>query len=136
MIAEVQQKSTQKGGVRPYGISCFLTGFWEGKPRFFQTEPSGAYAEWKANAIGKKSKELKEYLEEKYEEGMNTEKTVNLAISTLLECVESHKSMEICVITNTKEGQVTDYMGEEALKKICDEVNEAKEAAKAAKKKV
>jgi 20S proteasome alpha/beta subunit len=136
MIAEVQQKSTQKGGVRPYGISCFLTGFWEGKPRFFQTEPSGAYQEWKANAIGKKSKELREYLEEKVEDNMNNEKTINLAISTLLECVESHKSMEICVITNSKEGQVTTYMGEEEVKVICDSVNEAKEAAKAAKKKV
>ena len=136
MIAEVQQKSTQRGGVRPYGISTFISGFWEGKPRFYQTEPSGAYAEWKANAIGKKSKELREYLETKYEDNMTNDKAVNLAISTLLECVESHKSMEICVITNTKEGQVTTYMGEEDLKVICDSVNEAKEAAKAAKKKV
>ena len=75
-------------------------------------------------------------MEEKLEDNMNNEKAVNLAISTLLECVESHKSMEVCVITNSKEGQVTTYLQEGDVKAICDQVNEAKEAAKAAKKKV
>jgi len=64
---------------------------------------------------------------------MNNDKAVNLAISTLMECVESEKSMEICILT---EGNVTTYMGEEEVKKIVESVNEAKEAAKAAKKKV
>ncbi len=72
-IAETQQKYTQKGGVRPFGISCFLSGFQDGKPHLYQTEPSGAFAEWKANAIGKKSKELREFLEEKYQDGLNEE---------------------------------------------------------------
>ena len=112
MIAETQQKSTQKGGVRPYGISCFLTGFSEGQPKFFQTEPSGAYAEWKANAIGKKSKELREYLENKFEDNMTNDQAIECAISTLLECVESAKSMEICVLT---EGNVTTYIPEEQV---------------------
>jgi 20S proteasome subunit alpha 4 len=36
----------------------------------FLTEPSGAFSQWKANAIGKKSKELREWLEEHYKEGL------------------------------------------------------------------
>ena len=52
--------------MRPFGISCFLAGFEDNVPHFYQTEPSGAYSEWKANAIGKKSKELREFLETKY----------------------------------------------------------------------
>ena len=46
-VAEVQQKYTQKGGVRPFGISAFFTGFIDGKPKLYQTEPSGAFSEWK-----------------------------------------------------------------------------------------
>ena len=57
--------------MRPYGISTFLTGFYENKPTLFQTEPSGAVSQWKAGAIGKKSKELREFMEGKYAEGMN-----------------------------------------------------------------
>lgn len=41
-MAQVQQKYTQSGGVRPFGISAFLTGFNDGRPQLFQTEPSGA----------------------------------------------------------------------------------------------
>jgi 20S proteasome subunit alpha 4 len=74
--------------MRPFGISVFLCGFDEGKPHFYKTEPSGAYAEWKANAIGKKSKELTEFLEKKYEEGMNQDAAIRLAIATLSEVVE------------------------------------------------
>lgn len=53
------------------------------------TEPSGALSQWKANAIGKKSKELREFLEEKYDDEMNQEASVRLAVETLLEVVES-----------------------------------------------
>ena len=64
----------------------------------YQTEPSGAYSLWKANAIGRNSTNLREFLEKNYEEGMNEEKTVRLAIETLLEVVESSKNISLCVM--------------------------------------
>lgn len=64
----------------------------------YLTEPSGAFAEWKAHAIGKKNKEVREYLEENYKDGLDEEQVVNMAVRTLLEVVESEKSMEICVV--------------------------------------
>ena len=70
-IAETQQKYTQRGGVRPFGISTFLCGFQDGTPHVYQTEPSGAFAEWKANAVGKKYKELREFLEKHYDDGLS-----------------------------------------------------------------
>ena len=70
-MGEIQQKYTQKGGVRPFGISTFLTGFSDGRPTLYQTEPSGAVSQWKASAIGKKSKELREFMENKYADGLS-----------------------------------------------------------------
>ena len=47
-VAGVQQRYTQSGGVRPFGISTLIVGFDNGSktPRLYQTEPSGIYSAW------------------------------------------------------------------------------------------
>lgn len=47
-IASVQQRYTQSGGVRPFGISTLLAGFDPNDevPRLYLTEPSGIYSAW------------------------------------------------------------------------------------------
>lgn len=47
-VAGVQQRYTQAGGVRPFGISTLVVGFDNGSkvPRLYQTEPSGIYSAW------------------------------------------------------------------------------------------
>lgn len=57
ILTEVKQRYTQSNGRRPFGISCLIGGFdGDGKPRLYQTEPSGTYHEWKANATGRNAK--------------------------------------------------------------------------------
>ncbi len=47
-VAGVQQRYTQSGGVRPFGISTLIVGFDpnDNIPRLYQTEPSGIYSAW------------------------------------------------------------------------------------------
>jgi 20S proteasome alpha/beta subunit len=101
-IAGVQQKYTQKGGVRPFGVCTLLIGFTDGKPRLFLTEPSGIHSEWRACAIGKGSKTVREFLEKHHEEDMATAEVIKLTVKALLEVVQSGaSSMEIAVMDSS-----------------------------------
>lgn len=90
-IAGVQQKYTQSGGMRPFGISTLIIGFDPNDtvPRLYQTEPSGMYSAWKANAIGRSSKTVREFLEKNYKDDMSQEESIKLTIKSLLEVVQT-----------------------------------------------
>ena len=101
-IAGLQQRYTHQGGVRPFGIATLIVGFDDcgrGDPKLFQTDPSGTYSAWKANATGKNSKTVLEFLEQNYKDDASSEEVIKLAVRALLEVVESGaKNMEIAVI--------------------------------------
>ncbi|KAJ3078115.1 Proteasome subunit alpha type-4, partial [Rhizoclosmatium hyalinum] len=93
-------KYTQSGGVRPFGISTLIIGFDSDKvPKLYQTDPSGIYSAWKANAIGRSSKTVREFLEKNYKENMSDDDSIKLAIRSLLEIVQTgSKNIEVSVM--------------------------------------
>lgn len=91
-IAGIQQKYTQSGGVRPFGISTLLIGFDHDeptKPKLYMTEPSGIYSAWKANAIGRSSKTVREFLEKNWKADLDRKDSIKLAVKSLLEVVQT-----------------------------------------------
>ncbi|GJP82961.1 hypothetical protein CLOP_g13179 [Closterium sp. NIES-67] len=132
-IAGVQQRYTQSGGVRPFGISTLIIGFdpHTGRPSLFQTEPAGTFTEWKANATGRNSKTVREYLEKNYVES-DGDNTVKLAVKALLEVVESGgKNIEVAVMTRDKGLRI---MAESEVETIVAGIEAEKAAAEEAKK--
>lgn len=81
--------------------------------------------QWKASAIGKKSKELREFLEDKWAAGLNQQATMRLAIETLMEVVESAKNIELCIV---KAGNVSENVSEARIEAVVSEINAEKEA--------
>ncbi|VDP14253.1 unnamed protein product [Soboliphyme baturini] len=91
-VANTKQRYTQSNGRRPFGISTLIGGFdSNGQPRLFQTEPSGTFYEWKANATGKSAKTVKEYLEKHYDEEnlVDEHSTLYFAVKALCEVVQA-----------------------------------------------
>jgi 20S proteasome subunit alpha 4 len=125
-IAGVQQKYTQSGGVRPFGISTLVVGFSpEGSPELYQTDPSGTFSAWKANAIGRNSKTVREYLEKNYAETSGAE-TVKLAVKALTEVVEGTSSnIEIAVV---EQGAGPRFLTDEEVDAILEQVEAEKPA--------
>lgn len=132
-IAGLQQKYTQSGGVRPFGISTLIAGFdpCTGVPALYQTDPSGTFSAWKANATGRNSNSVREFLEKNYTETSGAE-TVKLAVRALLEVVESGgKNIEIAVMTKNEGLRLLD---EAEVEGIVAAIEAEKAAAEAAKK--
>ncbi|EPQ27266.1 uncharacterized protein PFL1_05189 [Pseudozyma flocculosa PF-1] len=127
-IAGIQQRYTQSGGVRPFGISTLIIGFDanESTPRLYQTEPSGMYSAWKANSIGRSSKTVREFLEKNHKDDMTKDETIKLAIKSLLEVVQTGaKNIEIALMEG--HGQVRNLELSE-IEKFVAEITEEKEA--------
>nr|XP_022903277.1 proteasome subunit alpha type-7-1 [Onthophagus taurus] len=127
-IASLKQKYTQSNGRRPFGMSCLIGGFdYDGIPHLYQTEPSGIYYEWKANATGKSAKTVREFLEKYYtdEEVASEAGTVKLAIKALLEVVQSgQKNLEIAVM---RKGQPMVMLDAETIEKYVNQIEKEKE---------
>lgn len=116
-VARTVQEATQSGGVRPYGVSLLVAG-WDdgvepesevseegadlekkrvsgktggilkGGPSLYQVDPSGSYFPWKATAIGKSATSAKTYLEKRYNDSLELEDAVHIALLTLKETIE------------------------------------------------
>ncbi|MDZ7702710.1 MAG: archaeal proteasome endopeptidase complex subunit alpha [Halobacteriales archaeon] len=77
------QQYTQLGGARPFGVALIMGGIEDGEPRLYETDPSGTPYEWKALAVGADRSDIQEYLEEHYDEGMDLDGGIDLALSAL-----------------------------------------------------
>jgi 20S proteasome subunit alpha 4 len=135
-IARVQQKYTQRGGVRPFGVTSILAGHDEdGTPQLWQTEPSGNYSAWNATCTGRSSKNTLEFLEKNYPKEGDTFAApdqldaIKLAVRSLSETVESSsKNIEVAIIEH---GKPMTMLEDTKLDEICAEIEKEKEEAKA-----
>ncbi|KAF0982330.1 hypothetical protein FDP41_011260 [Naegleria fowleri] len=140
-IAQVQQKYTQSGGVRPFGISTIIAGFEpNGTPTLSQTDPSGTFSSWKANTCGRNSKTVKEFLEKNYDNDIfgtegpadDESRAVKLAIKALLEVVESGgKNIEVAVL---KYKEPLRFLTDEEVGAYVDDIEKQKKLEEESKK--
>ncbi|KAL7564451.1 hypothetical protein ACA910_001546 [Epithemia clementina (nom. ined.)] len=125
-LAGIQQRYTQQGGVRPFGIATLVTGIGAdpkqpNKPFLYQTDPAGTHSRWKAQVIGgRNAKTLREFLEKNHVDGADEPAALKLAVRALLEVVDSGaQTMEVCVM---REGGKIVHMTEEAVDAVVKEI--------------
>jgi proteasome alpha subunit len=131
------QQYTQVGGARPFGVALIIGGIENGEPRLYETDPSGTPYEWKALAVGADRKEIEDYLEDNYDEGMDLEGGIELALRALAEANEGElrpESIGMATIptetaefTAVEDDQLDDYLAEFEL--LADEEEEEDEDA-------
>jgi len=82
-VTDYIQQYTQVGGARPFGVALIIAGIADGEPRLYETDPSGTPYEWKALAVGADRNDTRDYLEEHYNDEMDLDGGIELAMGAL-----------------------------------------------------
>lgn len=82
-----------------------MAGYDEEGPHLTQIDPSGAYYNWKATAIGKSSKQAKVFLEKRYKADMEIEDAIHTALLTLKEGFEGEMNSNNIEVGVVKENE-------------------------------
>jgi len=100
-LCDLMQLYTQYGGIRPFGVSLLIAGV-DTEPRLYEAEPSGALTGFKADAVGSKKKEVEEFFEKEYKDGMSIDDGISLAVKALKKAGDvtlKSDTLEIAVAT-------------------------------------
>tara|TARA_Y100000310_G_scaffold268572_1_gene281242 strand:- start:9403 stop:10128 length:726 start_codon:yes stop_codon:yes gene_type:complete len=84
-IANTKQMFTQYGGARPYGVAIIIAGIDQDKPQIFSSDITGNYFSYKAMAIGENDEKIKELLRLKYNDKLNVDGGIKLALDIFKE---------------------------------------------------
>jgi len=102
--ANLMQEYTQMGGVRPFGLCTFYAGYDRSGNHLFQVDPSGAFYEIKAGAIGKGRQKATQSLERRYKDNLSIDDGISIILDTLREGFDgelNEKNIEIAVIKSS-----------------------------------
>lgn len=136
-IAKVMQESTQSGGIRPFGVSLLVGGYDQHSDSFqlYQVDPSGSYFPWKATAIGKSSVSAKTFLEKRWNENLELDDAIHVALLALKESVDGEltgENLDISVVSEPQQQSLgflgTDVAGPRFKKLSAEEINDRLDA--------
>ena len=125
-LCDIKQAYTQYGGARPFGTALLIAGV-NSHPHLYETDPSGAFTQFTAGAIGMGKRDVEKLLEEKYERGQSREKAVELAILALNHVSEGKVEAEnidiITIEVGNKYAQVSSEEIAGTIKKLGSELD-------------
>jgi len=121
--ALLMQEYTQSGGVRPFGVSCLVAGYDHDGPQLYQVDPSGSYFGWKATAIGKNYINAKNFLERRYNDDVELDDAVHIALLTLRESYEGEMNEHNIEVAIVGEDRVFKILTPSEVKDYLDEAN-------------
>ncbi len=94
-VSNTMQIFTQYGGMRPFGISFIIGGVDNTGKRLYETEPSGALAEYQAIAIGKNRNKAMELFEKDWKENMTKEAAIKLLLRALEYGLDEKEKLDV-----------------------------------------
>jgi 20S proteasome subunit alpha 3 len=91
-ICDAKQVYTQRGGMRPFGVSFLFAGFDRHLGfQLYRSDPSGNYGAYRASAIGANNKAATSLLVSEFNPDLSAEATLELAVKVLIKTMDTTK---------------------------------------------
>ncbi len=120
-ICDLKQLYTQYGGARPFGTALLIAGLND-EPSLFETDPSGAFTQYNASAIGMGKPDVEKIFEKGYSMGLSRSKAIDLALKGLTSISEEKPKTEYMEIVTIEPGtgyqEVSREEIEESMKRV------------------
>ncbi|KAL0232054.1 hypothetical protein PCE1_003050 [Barthelona sp. PCE] len=120
-VARVMQKFTQSGGVRPFGVAALICGLDKDIPKLYLVSAHGVLSEWKATAIGRRCKNVKDYFEKNFEDDLTLEKGIEIMIGAMTKVTNTSANIG-CAYIDVERG-VT-FLEDEEIAEIAKKFDE------------
>jgi len=133
-VCDIKQAYTMYGGARPFGTALLIAGVND-KPHLFETDPSGAYTQYTATAIGQGKREVEKLFEEKYKQDMDRAGAIKLAMRGLNEVTEGKLEAENLGFTIIEKKQKYTRVGLDEITKHLNSIKGELTAQKSSKNK-
>jgi len=105
-ISNLKQQFTQYGGARPFGVSVMVAGLQDNKGRLYNSDITGNYYEYFANAIGEDDTIIKDILRERYKKEITLKRGIKLALEAMKKSKGDRfkiEKLELAYLENEKE---------------------------------
>eukprot|EP01117_Protostelium_nocturnum_P020681 TRINITY_DN9427_c0_g1_i1.p1 TRINITY_DN9427_c0_g1~~TRINITY_DN9427_c0_g1_i1.p1 ORF type:complete len:252 (+),score=55.10 TRINITY_DN9427_c0_g1_i1:89-844(+) len=131
-ICDLKQGYTQYGGLRPFGVSFLFAGY-DKKYGFqlYQSDPSGNYGGWKAQAIGDNNRNAQSTLKTEWKPEFTTKEALHLAVKIMSKTMDStnlsSRTLDIHRLTLGPNGTILfQEVPEKELNAVLEEILKAK----------
>lgn len=115
-ICDIEQAYTQYGGARPFGTALLIAGVND-KPYLFETDPSGAFTEYLATAIGTGKSDVEKLFEKEYKDNISKKEAIELVLKGLASVAERKLQAEYLeIITIDQKNKYRELKREEIIK--------------------
>jgi len=127
LVSQLSDKSqvyTQKADKRPYGVGLLVIGVDKTGPHLYQTQPSGNYFEYKAQAMGARSQSAKTYLEKHFEsfENASLDELIKHALTALKGTAQSPLTYKNCTVAYVARNQSLTIIEDDGMKQYVSQI--------------
>ncbi len=120
-ICDLKQLYTQYGGARPFGTALLIAGLND-KPSLFETDPSGAFTEYTASAIGMGKTDVENLFEKEYKKNMSRMKSIEMVLKALNSVSENRLKADYVEIVTIESELMYQPVSKEEISESIDRV--------------